>query len=63
MASNEAVAKVTVDEYLKHLDRQEQLEQEDRQKLMSKLRVVGEEMQLEAEGGGRGWNSADTNLF
>jgi hypothetical protein len=56
------VAKVTVDEYLRHLDREEQLEQEERQKIVSRLQVYSE-VQLEVEGGTKGWNSADTNLF
>lgn len=43
LASNEALAKVTVQEYLNHIQREEQRESEEREKLMKKLVVAGTE--------------------
>jgi hypothetical protein len=48
-----------VDEYLKHIDREVKVEDEEREKLMKKLGGIGEEMtEMKEE-----WNSSDTNLF
>lgn len=58
LACNDAIAKVTVDEYISHLDREGKREEEETKKLMSKLQIRGEEEKPSAE-----WNTSDTNLF